>query len=351
MEAKFTATDLIKSSIEVQRHLTDELSRQLYEARLKYLINRDKVALKDDMLKLCQTVNETSKLNFISEKNIEFDTIVIFGAGVRGHSVLKILQNSKYRSKSIVFCDNNVEQNVREVVISPDKLLENYKNIIVIVAASVKNRIEINRQLMEMDFPTERIITSSKLIGWQYFDYFQPNENEVFVDAGALDGLTALDFKDWASKGYNYIYSFEANPEMIKPCENVFRNCNLTGEVINKGLWNKREVICFNINEQPGESKIIEDGNMKIEAVPLDEILKGKRATLIKMDIEGAEFKALLGCKQTIAKWRPRLAISIYHKPEDILEIPALLLEMQPDYQFALRHYSFGASETILYAY
>ena len=70
------------------------------------------------------------------------------------------------------------------------------------------------------------------------------------------------------------------------------------------------------------------------------------------MDIEGAEYNALIGAEQTIKTWKPRLAICVYHKPEDILEIPALLLRMNPHYNFALRHYYISSSnETVLYAY
>jgi len=69
------------------------------------------------------------------------------------------------------------------------------------------------------------------------------------------------------------------------------------------------------------------------------------------MDVEGAEREALKGSEETIRKHRPRLAISIYHKPDDILKIPEYLLDLIPDYQFAIRHYSSNQTETVLYAW
>lgn len=84
--------------------------------------------------------------------------------------------------------------------------------------------------------------------------------------------------------------------------------------------------------------------------IPLDEILAGEEATFIKMDIEGSESEALKGAKDTITTYKPRLAISIYHKPEDILELPEIILSYRPDYQFYMRHYSLGAPDTVLYA-
>jgi hypothetical protein len=81
----------------------------------------------------------------------------------------------------------------------------------------------------------------------------------------------------------------------------------------------------------------------------LDSIIDDK-ITFIKMDIEGAEYNAILGAHNTITKYRPKLAISIYHKPEDIWEIPSLILKMNPEYKLYLGHYSIAAAETVLYA-
>ena len=68
------------------------------------------------------------------------------------------------------------------------------------------------------------------------------------------------------------------------------------------------------------------------------------------MDIEGAEYKALLGAEKTIKKYKPKLAICIYHKPEDVWEIPWLIHQFNPNYKFYLRHYSLTSPETVLYA-
>lgn len=69
------------------------------------------------------------------------------------------------------------------------------------------------------------------------------------------------------------------------------------------------------------------------------------------MDIEGAEYKALLGAVDTIQKWHPILMVSVYHKYDDLVKIPALIHSMNEDYEFYLRHYrSKSIQETVLYA-
>ncbi len=68
------------------------------------------------------------------------------------------------------------------------------------------------------------------------------------------------------------------------------------------------------------------------------------------MDIEGAELEALQGAKNTIQRFLPKLAICIYHKPKDIIEIPLYIKKIAPRYNLYLRHYSNFHSETVLYA-
>ena len=54
--------------------------------------------------------------------------------------------------------------------------------------------------------------------------------------------------------------------------------------------------------------------------------------------------------EEQIRNRKPKLAICVYHKAGDILEIPTFILQLRPDYQLYLRHYSFEQSETVLYA-
>lgn len=68
------------------------------------------------------------------------------------------------------------------------------------------------------------------------------------------------------------------------------------------------------------------------------------------MDIEGAELNALKGGEKLIRKYKPKLAICVYHKPEDIFELPQYLLQLNPDYKFWIRKYGQFYTDMVLYA-
>ena len=123
-------------------------------------------------------------------------------------------------------------------------------------------------------------------------------------------------------------------------------------EIYNYGLMDKSGTFRFEVDNMNQQGSMITDnGQVEIRTVALDELLKGKKVTFIKMDIEGSELMALKGAENIIKSQKPKLAICVYHKLEDIYEILDFILQMNPDYKFWLRHYCVtGDVDTILYA-
>ena len=70
----------------------------------------------------------------------------------------------------------------------------------------------------------------------------------------------------------------------------------------------------------------------------------------IKMDIEGAEQQALRGSEESIRRFQPKLAITVYHSLEDFWEIPKWIAQLGLGYQFYLRHFTIHEEETVLFA-
>lgn len=187
-------------------------------------------------------------------------------------------------------------------------------------------------------------------------DVLHFEENESFIDGGAYTGDTSVMFMDYCKKhnlSFNNQYLFEPDPDNFEKLKNnmsKFSNIKL----FKKGLWSGNEVLKFcdsNTSNTPTCARIgDQSGDIEIETIRLDDLLFEEKITFIKMDIEGAEIEALKGASEIINRDNPKLAICVYHKRDDIYEIPLLIKKICPDYKFYLRHYSPKFEETILFA-
>ena len=74
------------------------------------------------------------------------------------------------------------------------------------------------------------------------------------------------------------------------------------------------------------------------------------KVDFIKMDIEGAEYDALAGAQDVLQRFRPRLAISLYHRPSDFVTIPRYLDSLGLNYRFYLDHHTLYINESVLFA-
>jgi len=330
-----------KFSLEnIYSHLGDEESRFLFEKRLCY-------SLTNDLLRMERAIDIRGCLLHKLQKIRE--NFFIFGAGIIGHDIFNTFPEICWRA----FIDNdNTKIGKQDVlpIISFQQFIENSKNAVVITSSLLYGN-EMKQQLMDNGFSEDFIVPL--ILDNQYFDiqYFKPQKNEFFIDAGGFDGGTTKDFFKWLGDyekdGKSIL--FEPNPILYNDCKEKLKDYNNV-KIVNKGLWHKEETLKF--NKAGSGSHIDSDGEEIIEVINLDEYLKNEKepVTFIKMDIEGAELNALKGAEQTIKKYKPKLAICIYHKPEDVWEIPNLLLEFVPDYKFYIRHYSLNCCETVLYA-
>ena len=69
----------------------------------------------------------------------------------------------------------------------------------------------------------------------------------------------------------------------------------------------------------------------------------------IKVDIEGYEHEFIEGARKTIQKYKPKIAICVYHQESDFYSIPKKIFELNQNYQIFFRHYSYGFTESVMY--
>lgn len=119
------------------------------------------------------------------------------------------------------------------------------------------------------------------------------------------------------------------------------------------GLWSKTTDISFSTTgDSPSGNKIAAHGTSTIHCTTIDALVSQHglpRVDLIKLDIEGAEEKALEGARQTIQTFKPKLQISIYHTINDLFSLPLRIKQLNPSYTMYVGHHAPDVHETILY--
>ena len=195
----------------------------------------------------------------------------------------------------------------------------------------------------------------------QYFclpHLLSPGE-DYYVDAGAFVGDSVERFI-WATGGaFKKIWAFEPFDRPFQAL--TARTERLSSEwALNKGQITPVRAGLGAVN---GQSTAVTDGGhmqsaaltpIAEGAVPilaLDDYLDGQPVTFFKADVEGMEMELLAGASRTISRYRPKLAICVYHYPCDLPDIVARIRSYVPDYKFALRHHSSQQMETVLYGW
>jgi FkbM family methyltransferase len=182
----------------------------------------------------------------------------------------------------------------------------------------------------------------------------EPAPGDHVIDAGGCFGDTALGFADAIGKA-GHVYVFDPMP----------KHCAIMAQqlTMNPALASRVSIFPFGLTDTvndvapPAEDGKIDPGaRIASSAMPtttIDEAVAQShvpRVDFIKMDIEGSELSALRGAESTIRQWRPKLAISLYHRPEDFFAIPLWIDSLDVGYRFFLDHYSIHHEETVLYA-
>lgn len=195
-----------------------------------------------------------------------------------------------------------------------------------------------------------------------YLDYIDKNfKGNVILEGGVSDGIDSVHFYNFFNNNNLKVYGFEPFVEAFEVSPNKSILIKKGMEIFPWALWDEDKDLSFYKNEfSSSTSSVIR--NNSVPATDEYTVVKGSRIDsfvrdmginsicLLKLDIEGAEMEALKGASETIRKYKPQLAISIYHKKEHLFEVPELLRELHPGYKFKLGFYSPTFVDTILYA-
>lgn len=351
---------MLSKAHEVYGYFNDEQSKYIFLNKIQYQITGDykyinaivkKYAHKEDILftekdsiKLQKAISNASK------------KIVIYGAGIVG----KIIKSMIPKERIYCYCDINKDLHGTKIdgilVSSPEKIFDKHPNVYIVMAIWKGYQPEVITRFLSNGYKENELIDGTEyfsikgICGEIYFDkeIISFSKEEIFLDCGCYDFSTSKILLN-NNPSVKKIYAFEPDEENYINCKkNIDRNiCEV--ELIQAGLWNEKKQLEFNAFSGTG-SKIVIEGNTQISVQTIDESVHSNHVTFIKMDIEGAELEALQGAKNTIRKYKPILAISVYHKPNDIFEIPLYIKQLVPEYKLYIRHYTNTEVDTVLYA-
>ena len=167
-----------------------------------------------------------------------------------------------------------------------------------------------------------------------------PDSYKTCVDCGAYNGDTA---KEMICRCENVSKIFALEPD-----KRNFKKLSAFAEIdsrvipINAASWNENTVLNFDSsgNRNANHFSLNSKKTVDIEAKTVDGICNGM-ADYIKYDVEGAERQALLGSKNTLANCSPDLLVSVYHRNEDLFDLPLLINELNSNYKLYLRKFKY----------
>lgn len=357
--------------------LQDELSKEIFQARfafdmepslpnIKHLVSLGSCDGQGILGWLSWSPSWTEALRKL---NKEYKKIILYGAGYVGRIVATALKFEQIDFYG--FCASDAESFpdglLGKPVLRPDELLAHGDEYYVIPTVNRDAYSKIFQTLHESNYPKEHVLDWLDGVSFQdkkqYFEFpelYRPGT--AFIDGGCYDCETSRIFAEWCEGAYSSIIAFEPDPANYAECREKIKNSPLPNfQLVNASLSSQEGTAVFDAENSSssriipagtdsGQAKNNSDHTISIRTAAIDDIVGERTVGFIKMDIEGAEFDALHGAKNTILRDKPLLAICVYHLRGDVFAIMDYLHQLLPEYRFLLRHYSPEKNETVLYA-
>jgi len=322
-------------------------------------------------------LSKSSKLSFLQD-NSEKEK--------KKFSDLKIYLSGFYYLYNLLFDDYSKEILIKIIVyrimgyekvsmLSAKSSKINNKTLLFSLINKTKKRLKVKFNNWNLDFFELRAIgfpvnlyyvnagVSATFILKQY-EYknkntiIKANDGDYVIDSGGCWGDTALYFAN--EVGINgQVFTCEFIPSNL---EIMKKNINLNPllreriTIVENPLWEESEQSLYFMDNGPASRVAFSPESksaIQVKTVTIDDLVKKykiAKVNMIKMDIEGSELSALKGAVNTISKYRPKLALSVYHGLEDFEEIPRFLDTLNLGYRFYLDHFTLHLEETILFA-
>lgn len=175
-----------------------------------------------------------------------------------------------------------------------------------------------------------------------YRQILRPESYKAYADLGAYNGDT---IRELLAVAPNLELAVAMEPDrrnFRKLSEYAEGESRCSIELHNTGAWSHADTLFFD-GSGNRNANITNVGSRakEIQVDSLDRVLSGRHVDYVKYDVEGSERQALEGSRETIKRFSPDLLISMYHRSEDVFELPLMIHEMNPSYKLYLRRFSY----------
>ncbi len=265
-------------------------------------------------------VHDDKTMNFISELSDSFELYA---------PTVSVVDGGPFTYEFFMENENNFRKAYE--ILADEKSKEDYLNILRFkLSGDVKYLLKAHSEKMKL-----------------YKDVLPLSDDEYIVDLGAYDGDTIREFLSVTGGKYKKIIALEPDEKNFRKLERKTEGLeNLIR--LNLGAWDKEETLYF--AKKSGRNSRLEDGGVPVSFNSVDNIVN-EEVTFIKMDIEGAELRALEGAKNTVAKHKPKLYVCAYHRNEDMFALPFKIKELYEGYKIYFRQHPYiPAWESNFYA-
>lgn len=305
-----------------------------------------------------EKIMDTLSLYGITPDDIFASDEFVRGHSFRGYKVLKYSEVcEKYEDFNVVLCfatnrgevlNRIIDINKKHTVFAPDvpvaggglfsrEFIEEYEDKFDLVysrlADDESKRVYLDILNFKVSGKIDYLLNSFVDKSEVYSEILKLNAFENIIDLGAYDGDTIREFLAATGGEYDYITALEPDEKnfkkLLKNTEEMFNiSC------LNMGAWDKKDTLIF--SKKAGRNSKLSGEGVGVQVIDVDSL--ELRPTFIKMDIEGAELKALCGMEKTVKEYRPKLYVCAYHRNEDLFALPLKIWELNKDYKIYFRH-------------
>lgn len=170
-----------------------------------------------------------------------------------------------------------------------------------------------------------------------------PSDAEVYMDLGAYNGDTLRELGEltgWRWREAIAVEPDRRNCRKLRLLAEELAQRGLSVEVHEAGIWSEAGELGFS-DSGGRQSTFMGAAKKAVPVTTIDAAADGRSVTLIKMDVEGAEVQALVGGRETLQKFAPKLFVAAYHYDVDLFRLPLLLQELVPQYKIYLRKHPY----------